>query len=97
MSAALKACAAELIAMAKENRGASIIAYGPWTFGLSLATPLQPKNIFSAKVHRSTTESDWGDLGGMAALVGYPYPEVPETVMTNPDATHYYVWPKETP
>lgn len=56
-------------------------------------------NVFSARVRRSTKERDWRVLGQMAARIGAPKEATPETIRTDANTTHYFVWggtiPKE--
>jgi hypothetical protein len=54
-----------------------------------------PVNLFSARVHASTTLEDWGTMGAVCKAIGVPGPEVapwPKTIETDPDATHYWSW-----
>lgn len=76
--------------------------FGPWTFAFTPAggEELGIKihfNVFSAKVHRSTTEEDWADMGAVCKAIGVPASEKciggwPKTIEINPDATHYWWW-----
>lgn len=66
-------------------------SHGAWTLCYSIDTPLG--NIFSARVRqRSTKERDWTVLGRMAARIGAPDDSTPETIKTNPNTSHYWMW-----
>lgn len=64
---------------------------GPWSLALSYG----PRGVgwrFSAKLMtRGSTEKDWELLGRLASLVGAP-DKMPETIRTDPNATHYWTW-----
>lgn len=67
-----------------------------WTF---MFTPKggglmpMPCNLFSAKVHGSTVEDDWGNMGAVCAAIGIPaICEWPKTIETDANATHYWRW-----
>jgi len=50
--------------------------------------------MLSARLYpigRASTEADWAYLGKMAAALGAPQ-RVPESVQTDPNAAHYWVW-----
>ncbi len=71
----------------------AITKSGPWSFGFSLEGKRSPVSIFTAKVHTSTTESDWGFLGQVVAEVGMPKGTPwPKTIETDAEATHYWIW-----
>lgn len=53
-------------------------------------------NVFSCRVRRSTSKRDWHILGRMAKRIGAP-DEMPETIRTAPDLSHYWIWGGNVP
>lgn len=92
----------QLHVVVDQLRATGFAKYGPWTFAFTLkGSPTTaggfpiPVNLFTAKVHASTVETDWADMGAICKALGVPGPdqcEWPKTIETDADATHRWFW-----
>lgn len=85
-----------MVEVAKDQAGVAIQAsHGAWTFCLSYGEAAGW--IFSAKLRqRHSKERDWAVPGQVVARVGAP-DEMPDTVRTSHEASHYWSWGGSTP
>lgn len=84
---------ARLRSEAEAHAGVVVTAeHGAWSFCFSKSSYDRLGYIFSARLRKNgSTARDWAVLGRVAKLIGAP-DKMPETIETDPTASHYWTW-----